>query len=109
MSPCSENSARHTRPARGPHHRSAIMRSPSTSQSSVAERLERGEVVHYPVAPFPLPTGEALALLLEQRLASRAHKNIGYDPRSGKVTGYLRQGDDQADQLRHILAGFSRI
>lgn len=73
-----------------------------------ASRLERGEIVHFSDCPFPVPTGDDLAFLLRQRLASRAHKNIGYDPRGGKISGYARQGSDQVEQLRRVLSEFAR-
>ncbi len=72
------------------------------------ERLERGGVLHYPQAPFALPAGDDLQFLLAQELGGRAHKNIGYDPATGKVSGYARRGGDQAERLRKIFAAFSR-
>ncbi len=60
-----------------------------------------------PSWPFPLPPAER-AFLLEQRLASRAHKNIAYDPLRHRVSGYLKCAVDQANRLREVLAGFSR-
>lgn len=77
-------------------------------QHSLAERLERGEVIHYPVCPFPLPEGSARQFLLEQQLGHRAHKNISYDPHSGRAGGYLKQSPAQAEHLRGLLAVFSR-
>jgi hypothetical protein len=77
-------------------------------QSSMEERLERGDVVYFPACPFPLPEGEDRHFLLEQQLAGRVHKNIGYDPRSGKASGFLRRDAVQAERLRHLLAAFSR-
>ncbi len=76
-------------------------------QHSLAERLERGEVIHYPVCPFPLPEGIDRQFLLEQQLGHRAHKNISYDPHSGRAGGYLKQSPAQADRLRALLADFS--
>lgn len=77
--------------------------------AGLAERLERGEVVHDPICPFPLPQGNDLQFLLQQRLASRAHKNISYNPHSGKAHGFLRQAEDGAsERLRSMLAEFSR-
>jgi hypothetical protein len=76
-----------------------------------AERLERGEVVYYPICPFPLPQGDDHAFLLEQRLASRAHKNISYNPHNHQASGYLRHGGpgrNQAERLRDLLASFSQ-
>jgi hypothetical protein len=81
------------------------IQSPATS---LAERLERGEVVYYPNCPFPLAEGEDRLFLLGQRLASRAHKNISYDPSKGKAAGFLRQSVEQAERLRDLLAAFSR-
>jgi hypothetical protein len=72
------------------------------------ERLERGGVLHYAEAPFPLPAGDDLTFLLAQGLGGRVHKNIGYDPATGKVTGFARQGGAQAERLRSIFAAFSR-
>lgn len=74
----------------------------------LAERLERGEVIYCPTCPFPLPSGEEHAVLLQQRLAGRAHKNISFDPHTGKVSGFARQSADQAARLQALLAEFSR-
>jgi hypothetical protein len=73
------------------------------------ERLERGEVVYFPTCPFPVPAGDDLAFLLEQRLGSFQHKNVSYDPASGKAHGFVRVADAQAERLRHMLADFSWI
>jgi hypothetical protein len=75
---------------------------------SLEERLERGEVLYYPVAPFPLPQGADLELLLRQQLGSLAHKNISYDPATGKVNGYARSCAAQVGPLREVFAAFSR-
>jgi hypothetical protein len=74
---------------------------------AIAERLERGDVVFFPVCPFALPEGDNRKLLLDQQLASRAHKNIGYDPHTGTASGFHKQSAAQAHQLRTILAAFS--
>jgi hypothetical protein len=73
----------------------------------LAERLERGEVIYYPHSPVRGPEGEAHRFLLEQQLASRAHKNIGYDPHTGKASGFLDRSAEQAERLRALLATFS--
>ncbi len=80
---------------------------PGTS-SDVARRLERGEVIFYPVCPFPLPEGDEMAFLLGQRLASRAHKNVSYDPRRDRAAGFHHESADQAERLRGLLATFAR-
>jgi hypothetical protein len=76
--------------------------------TTLEERLERGAVEYFPVCPFPIPTGDDRAFLLEQRLASRAHKNISYDPGTGQAAGFLRCSSTQAERLRCLLADFSR-
>jgi hypothetical protein len=75
--------------------------------ASPEERLERGEVLYYPTAPFPLPAGIDHDFLLHQELGSVGHKNISYNPANGKVGGYVRQGAAQVEQLRRIFAEFS--
>jgi hypothetical protein len=72
------------------------------------QRLERGEVVVFEDAPFPLPSAEDRAFLLEQQLGALAHKNISCNPATGKLGGHVRRGPDQEDRLRSILLDFSR-
>jgi hypothetical protein len=79
--------------------------SPATA---IEERLERGEVVYYATCPFPLPEGDDRLFLLEQRLASRAHKNISYDPHRCKATGFYRKSPEQAERVQSLLAAFSK-
>src|SRR5262245_33908350 len=80
---------------------------PSRGCGSPAERLERGEVLFYPTAPFALPQGPDLDFLLQQELGSLAHKNISYNPHNGKVNGFVRRTAEQVEQLRGIFARFS--
>src|SRR5437868_6595104 len=80
----------------------------ATPSATLEERLERGEVIYYPVCPFPLPEGDDRTFLLEQQLGSRAHKNISYSPQSDKASGYRHQSAAQAERLGKMLASFSR-
>jgi hypothetical protein len=81
----------------------------SQSHASPLEmRLERGEIAFYPVSPIALPEGDDRLFLLEQRLASRAHKNISYDPLRKTAAGFQRQSPDQAERLRSMLAAFAQ-
>jgi hypothetical protein len=73
-----------------------------------AERLERGEVLYYPTAPFALPEGDDLDFLLQQELGSLNHKNISYNPHNGKVNGFVRSSAEQVERLRDIFARFSK-
>ncbi len=72
------------------------------------ERLERGELIFYPQCPFLLPTGDETTFLLSQRLGRFTHKNISYNPFSGRVGGHARMKLPQTDRLRNLLDGFSR-
>lgn len=71
------------------------------------ERLERGEVIAYPVSPFRIPEGSDRDFLLQQRLASRAHKNIGFNPMTGRARGFAYRSATQAERLRQILSLFA--
>jgi hypothetical protein len=86
----------------------AISKDSTDPGSALARRLERGEVIHFPVCPFPLPTGEDLAFLLAQELGSLKHKNISYDPIRGRAAGYVRRDADQVERLRKLLADFAQ-
>jgi len=75
---------------------------------ALEERLERGEVIYFPVCPFPLPEGEDRVFLLQQELASKAHKNISYSPKTEKVGGFRRCSQYQAERLQKLFGFFSR-
>ncbi len=79
---------------------------PGGAHSSPEERLERGEIILHPVCPFALPEGVDRQFLFEQSLAGRAHKNISYNPATGKVAGFRRKSRAEADRLRQVLAAF---
>src|SRR5262249_8099821 len=80
----------------------------SDPAATLEQRLERGEVIYFPTCPFPVPQGEDLRFLLEQRLGSRAHKNISYDPHRGSASGFRHQSKGQGARLRGLLAAFSQ-
>lgn len=75
---------------------------------AAARELERGGVILYTVSPFSLVPAADHEFLLRQRLAVFGHKNIGYNPVTGKVAGFVRQGGDQVDRLKDIFAHFSQ-
>jgi hypothetical protein len=81
---------------------------PGRPDGALAERLERGEIEYFPSCPFPLPDGDDRQFLLRQRLASRAHKNISYDPQSGRIGGYHQTSQAEAERLRSLLAFFQQ-
>jgi hypothetical protein len=75
--------------------------------AALEERLEHGEVIFYAACPFALPAGEDREFLFRQGLGSRAHKNISYDPATGKAAGFRRESPEQAERLRRLLAEFA--
>jgi len=78
----------------------------ATCLSSIAERLERGEIVHLREAPFPLPQGADLELLLRLRLAPFA-KEIRYDPATERSQGVWWAGPTHAEAAKGVFAQFS--
>ena len=80
---------------------------PDADPRPLMTRLERGEIVTLPGAPFPLPHGDELSLLCELRTAPLS-KNISYDPATKHVSGFVTLGRAQPEPLGRILAAFSR-
>src|SRR5579872_1017775 len=73
---------------------------------SLAERLERGELITFDPCPFLLPATAERAFLFEQQLHS-AKKNISYNPATERVTGFAYRSDAQEDRLTAIMKAFS--
>src|SRR5262249_23476193 len=69
--------------------------------------LERGEVVHFPACPFPLPRGDALHFLLAQSLGGSRHKNISYDPTTDRLAGFRWHNEQQAERFSGLLGVFA--
>lgn len=74
---------------------------------SPAETLETGGILTFPVCPFALPTHSDRLFLFRQRVLSRFHKNITYDPVKNRVAGYGKQPAESVSRLRGVLADFS--
>lgn len=88
----------------------AMDRVPSESTLAAgapAERLERGNILRWPVCPFDLPSEPDRLLLFQQRVGG-AHKNISFDPHTGMAAGFRRRSTEETERLHQILAGFSR-
>jgi hypothetical protein len=71
------------------------------------ERLERGEIITYARCPFALPEGDDCRFLMQQPHSRWVHKNICYDPHTGRVRGFRRRTARQAERLRGLLAEFA--
>ena len=83
-------------------------RTANAGADSLEARLERGEVIAFPQSPFALPQGDDLTFLMQQEFGGLSHKNISFNPDTGKTTGFVWQGDEQTNRLRGLLAAFSR-
>src|SRR5262245_45158661 len=77
------------------------------SGAGLAERLERGEILFYPAAPFAIPDAAERVFLARQELGGSVHKNISYDPLTDRLHGFSHQSPEQVEGLRRILASFS--
>src|SRR5262245_11659421 len=82
---------------------------PRARTTGPAATLEHGEVLFFPKAPFPLPGGEDHLFLLRQSMGGAVHKNISYNPHTGKVGGFARRDPEQVEHLRSVLAKFSQV
>ncbi|MEO8377482.1 MAG: Kdo hydroxylase family protein [Candidatus Sumerlaeota bacterium] len=83
---------------------------PDASESRAKEdcrRLESGEILFFPKAPFEFSEEDRLFLLSVRQTAGNHHKNIAYRPQQDKVTG-VDDGSADAEQLHRILGNFSR-
>jgi hypothetical protein len=74
---------------------------------SVEARLESGEILLFTPCPFPLPTGEDLTFLFQQKIGGLGHKNISYHPQKNQVTGYEWHSSQQAENLGRLLHHFA--
>lgn len=75
---------------------------------NLAERLERGEVIEYPVCPYTPPDESARRFLATQDMGGPIHKNISYDPVRRRLHGHVHRSEEQTEQLLHILETFSQ-
>jgi hypothetical protein len=73
--------------------------------AGLAASLESGDVLFFPALAFAVHASERR--LISQAMATTA-KNISFDPRSGRVGGFARDGSD-ATALRDLIARFSRL
>jgi hypothetical protein len=72
----------------------------------LAERLEQGELVYFPVCPFALPQGEDREFLLKQQMRYDSEPDISFDPTYGKLKGH-NCSEDAAERLAYLLRTFS--
>jgi len=80
---------------------------PPPSPPLAPEALEVGDLVHLPACPFPLPPAGQLEFLRRQEPAAFGHKDVSFDPDSGRVTGLRVAHPAEARRLVDILTQFS--
>jgi len=74
---------------------------------TLADRLERGELVHFPVCPFALPEGEDRRFLQGRQLRSDTEPTISFDPAAGWLKGYRFTTAPDAERLARLMRTFS--
>ena len=74
---------------------------------SLAERLERGELVYFPICPFALPRDGDRDFLLAQQLRDISESAIRFDPTGGKLKGYRFTTAEDAERLAGLSRSFS--
>jgi hypothetical protein len=75
--------------------------------SQAALALERFQLLHFPECPFRLPAENDVEFLSRQRLKSIGHKNIGFDPSTGRLGGGSIDNPESGGRLRDLMAGIS--
>jgi 3-deoxy-D-manno-oct-2-ulosonic acid (Kdo) hydroxylase len=73
----------------------------------MAVRIERGELIDFPLAPFPLPDGDSLDFLLSRRTRPGQHKDVSFDPATNRLTGTTPKQRDQRQRIRDLLTAFA--
>lgn len=75
------------------------------NETSLASRLEAGELIHWPVCPFPVPEGADAAFL---RTHFTDSPDIALDPRGGRLDDSRGLMPHDAERLANLLREFSR-
>src|SRR5262245_37791674 len=78
------------------------------AQASLAERLERGEILVFDPARFRLPPTDELTCPRNLRAVGRVHKDISYAPSRNLATGFHYESETQAQRLCDCLAHFAQ-
>ena len=69
--------------------------------------LEREDIVHLPDCPFALPPAGQLEFLRRHEAVTFGHKDISFDPESGRLTGIRTGHPAEARRLADVLTQFS--
>ena len=79
---------------------------PRFSSEEMEDRLERGELILYPKAPFRIPDGDDLRFLLTR--TAQGAKSISYFHELGRMTGHRPGLAGEDARLQGLLRGFTR-
>ena len=80
---------------------------PTPEPALSAEALERGELIHFPACPFPLPPAGQLDFLRRQEGVTFGHKDVSYDPARRKLAGARAGHPSEARRVADVMAQFS--
>lgn len=71
------------------------------------DALEAHDLLYFPTCPIPLPPAGQLEFLRRQEPAAFAHKDVSFDPETGRVTGLRVTHPAETRRLADILTQFS--
>jgi len=71
-------------------------------------RLEEGNILFFPKAPFELPPDRVQFLLGQKQSEAGYHKNIAYRPLSDRLTGYAQGRGADKEKLHAIMRQYSQ-
>jgi hypothetical protein len=71
------------------------------------DALERDDLIAFPSCPFNLPPPGQLEFLRRQEPAAFGHKDVSYDPATGRVSGLRSAHPAETRRLTDVLAQFS--
>lgn len=73
------------------------------------DALESCDLLSYSVCPFTLPPNGQLEFLRRQEAAVFRHKDVSFDPESGRITGLRESHPSETRRLTDILTQFSIV
>jgi len=82
-------------------------RETSSAPDASADELERSDLIVFPVCPFQLPPAGQLEFLRRQPTAGFGHKDVSFDPATGRLGWQRGMHPSEARRLADVLADFS--
>jgi hypothetical protein len=79
----------------------------SAPPHGISDALERGEIVHFPECPLPLPGADDLAFLRDELPRQLHVKNVSYHPESDRLHG-VRDDAALRERAHRVLKTHSR-